>query len=107
VPGEAGMGDGGGGTDDGGSALEWLPSWATTNQRTEDRNEPPPLGDATLRQFVWPCYSGNEIRIQLSNDRGNAPVEITKVHIAHAAPLGEGEIVTGTDTASTRDCSNI
>ena len=103
-PGDGGaLADGGGGTGEPG--MEWLPSWATTNQRTEDRNEPPPLGDMTLRQFVWPSYSGNEIRLQLSNDRGNGPVEITKVHIAHAAPLGEGEIDTDTDTAFTWDGS--
>lgn len=80
---------------------EWLPSWATTIQRTEDRNEPPPLGDKTLRQFVWPSYPGQEIRLQLSNERGEAPVEITSVHIARAMPLGRGEIDASTDTAFT------
>jgi lysophospholipase L1-like esterase len=81
--------------------MEWLPSWATTLQRTEDRNEPPPLGGKTLRQFIWPSYTGSEIRIQLSNERGNGPVEMTKVHIAHAMPLGQGQIDTATDTEFT------
>jgi lysophospholipase L1-like esterase len=76
----------------------WLPSWATTLQRTEDGNEPPPLGGKTLRQFVYPSYSGSEIRILLSNERGNAPVDITKVHMAHAQSLGQGQIDASTDT---------
>ena len=106
IEGDAGVpGDGGMTGDGGASELEWLPSWATSNQRTEDRNEPPPLGDTTLRQFVWPSYAGNEIRIQLSNERGNAPVEITKVHIAQAMPLGTGAIDVSTDTEFTWDGS--
>ena len=96
-PGDAGVGDGGT------AQLEWLPSWATTIQRTEDRNEPPPLADTTLRQFIWPSYSGSEVRIQLSNERGDGPVEITKVHLARALPLGNGEIDPDTDTAFTWD----
>lgn len=81
--------------------LEWLPAWATTNQRTEDRNEPPALADSTLRQFVWPSYSGSEIRLQLSNQRGEAPVEITKVHIAKAKTVGTSEIDVDTDVELT------
>lgn len=75
----------------------WLPSWATTNQRTEDKNEPPPLTGRTLRQFVWPSYSGGQIRVQLSNQRGELPAEIAKVHVAKALPLYIGEIDPTTD----------
>lgn len=85
--------------------LEWLPAWATTNQRTEDRNEPPPLTDTTLRQFVWPSYSGNEIRVQLSNQRGEAPVEITKVHVARGTTPGMTDIDVATDVELTWDGS--
>ena len=92
---------GGDTSEPGNETLAWLPSWATTIQRTEDNNEPPPLGGKTLRQFVWPSYSGNEIRIQLSNERGEAPVELSKVHIAHAMPLGQGQIDSTTDAQFT------
>lgn len=103
-PGSAGedMGAGGGmSTDSPELGMEWLPSWSTTLQRTEDANEPPPLAGKTLRQFVFPSYAGNEIRIELSNERGNAAVAISKVHIAVAEPLGEGRIDAGTDVAFT------
>lgn len=102
-PGEAGAGGlGTGGT----GTLEWLPSWATTIQSTEPNNLPPALGNNTLRQFVWPTVSGQEIRIQLSNEKGSTPVEIQKVHIARALTEGSagssgGQIDTATDAAFT------
>ena len=68
--------------------LEWLPSWATTIQSTEPNNLPPPLANNTLRQFVWPTVSGQQIRIQLSNEKGSGPVDIQKVHIARAPTQG-------------------
>lgn len=87
-------------------AREWLPSWATTIQSTEPRNLPPPLNNNTLRQFVWPTVSGQEIRIQLSNEKGATPVDIQKVHIARALTTDDpgnsgGQIDTTTDTAFT------
>ncbi len=85
-------------------SLEWLPSWATTIQRTEPNNLPPPLANATLRQFVWPTLSGQQIRIQLSNEKGTSPVSIQKVHIARALTQAnpgnsQGQIETVTDAA--------
>lgn len=97
----AGASAGGGGAGPAPSEMEWLPSWGTTLQRTEDSNEPPPLAGKTLRQFIWPSYTGSEIRIELSNERGNGPVEMSKVHIAHAEPLGQGRIDASTDAAFT------
>jgi len=82
--------------------MEWLPSWATSIQLTEDRNAPTEsLANKTLRQFVYPTYSGNQIRIQLSNEKGTGPVEISKVHIAKAQALGSGAIDAGTDAEFT------
>ena len=83
------------------ATMEWLPSWATTIQKTEERNNPPPLGGKTLRQFVWPTYPGSQVRIQLSNEKGDGPVEISKVHIANAQPLGSGAIDAATDAEFT------
>ncbi len=111
--GSAGAGGGsagaGGGSAGGASKdLEWLPSWATAIQQVEKRNTPWPdktatLAGKTLRQFVWPTYSGDEIRLQLSNERGTQPLEISKVHVAMADGVGEGKIDAATDTALTFD----
>ena len=83
---------------------EWLPSWATTIQRTEPNNLPPALGNATLRQFVWPTVSGRQIRIQLSNEKGSSAIEVQKVHIARALTANNpgnsnGQIDSATDAA--------
>lgn len=99
---------------------EWLPSWATSIQVTEEGNLPgaPPAGGGcdqtcksyfsgnTVRQFVWPTVSGEEIRIRLSNEKGSVPVEIQKVHVAIAKTAGDpansnGQIDVATDVALT------
>ncbi|HMA94610.1 MAG TPA: GDSL-type esterase/lipase family protein [Polyangiaceae bacterium] len=82
---------------------EWVPSWATTIQRTETSNLPPALGGNTLRQFVWPTLSGKRIRIQLSNERGNGPVEIKKVHIAMAKGTDSTASSGGIDAATDKE----
>lgn len=105
--GGAANGTGGDASGGGGGELEWLPSWATTIQRTEASNEPTTsLPGKTLRQFVWPTVSGSQIRIQLSNERGNGPVDLAKVHIALAKTAGDpansmGDIDSATDAAFT------
>lgn len=82
--------------------MEWLPSWATSIQLTEERNAPTEsLANRTLRQFVFPTYSGSQIRLQLSNEKGTGPVEISKIHIAKATPLGSGQIDASTDAEFT------
>ncbi len=94
-------GDAAGGAAAGGATdEEWLPSWGTTCQKTEDRNLPPPLAGKTLRQFLWPTYPGSQIRVELSNIKGTAPVVITKVHIAMAGASGSA-IDAGTDAEFT------
>jgi lysophospholipase L1-like esterase len=103
--GAAGTGSGGTGSGEV-AAMEWLPSWATTIQSTETANLPPPLPNNTLRQFVWPTVSGEQIRIQLSNERGASPVDIQKVHIAKALTAADpgnsgGQIDAATDAAFT------
>lgn len=90
-----------GDTTGGVEAQEWLPSWATSIQKTEPNNLPStPFAGNTVRQYVWPTYSGNEIRLQLSNEEGSGPLEIAKVHIAKAGG-SSGQIDLGSDTAFT------
>ncbi len=103
--GEAGMSAGGmGGAPDGNGGAppteDWLTSWGTSIQSMEPSNMPPPLGGMTLRQYVWVTFSGDTIRLELSNEKGTAPVEITKVHIAKPGQ-GAGQIDPATDAEFT------
>lgn len=93
--------------------LEWLPSWGTTIQRTEVKNLPnngadPKTSwtDKTVRQFIWPTFSGEEIRIRLNNEKGESPLEVKKLHIAKAKTAADpgtsgGQVDVTTDTALT------
>lgn len=105
--GSAGVGGSAGASGGSDNGSEWVPSWATTIQRVEANNKPTtPLAGNTLRQFLWPTLSGTKIRIQLSNERGNGPVDIAKVHIAMAKTAGDpnnsmGAIDASTDAAFT------
>jgi lysophospholipase L1-like esterase len=99
----------GGGAGTGGSAgtLEWLPSWATTIQGYEsskaDHQPAKPLPNNTLRQFVWPTFSGGHVRLQLSNEKGAQALEITKLAIALAKPSSDAGTGGGAvDTASSK-----
>lgn len=84
--------------------LEWLPSWATTIQGYEssktDHQPAKPLPNNTLRQFVWPTFTGGHVRLQLSNEKGAEPLQIQKVHLALAGS-GGGAIEASSDTALT------
>lgn len=104
--GTASGGDGAGGTP---ASLEWLPTWATTMQSLETNKPdhvPPALPNNTLRQFVWPTVSGGKVRLQLSNEKGETPVDIQKVHIARAKnqtdpQANTGQVDPGTSTPLT------
>jgi lysophospholipase L1-like esterase len=86
--GAGGAGGSAAGTGGSSGTLEWLPSWATTIQGYEssksDHQPAKPLPNNTLRQFVWPTFSGGQVRLQLSNEKGAQPLQIQKVAIALA-----------------------
>lgn len=91
-------GMGGGGMEPG--AETWLGVWAGAPQLTEPHNNPPTsLANNTLRQLAYVSFGGSEVRLQLSNEFGDGPVTINKVHIAQSAS-GSG-IVPGTDVGLT------
>ncbi len=81
----------------------WLPSWACSIQGYEstkaDHQPPIALPNNTLRQFVYPTYDGTEVRIQLSNEKGEAPLDLAQVHIA--LPTSNSGIDPNSDTAFT------
>jgi len=64
----------------------WVGTWGTSPQLTEPDNEPPvPLAESTLRQFAYVSIGGGELRVQISNEFGDAPVTVNGVHFAIAA----------------------
>jgi lysophospholipase L1-like esterase len=101
---DAGASGSGGGSGGSSGGPEWLPSWATTMQGYEsakaDHQPAKPLPNNTLRQFVWPTFTGGQVRLQLSNEKGAEPLQVQKVHIALAG-TGAGSIDTASDKALT------
>jgi len=60
----------------------------------------------TIRQFIWPTFSGSEVRIRLNNEKGTTALDVQKVHIAKANTTNDpgssaGQIKTDTDVAFT------
>ncbi len=82
-------------------ALHWVGSWACAAQLTEPDNLPPAPGlcGNTLRQVVHASLGGNQLRVQLSNAYGEAPLTLRSVHLARSA--GDSAIDTATDLALT------
>jgi len=79
----------------------WVGTWAAAQQLVEPHNMPPSPGLAnnTLRQVVRVSIGGEKIRLKLSNEYGNGPLEIKAVHLAQAAGAhrikpGTGLIIT-------------
>jgi lysophospholipase L1-like esterase len=67
--------------------LGWVGAWATGPQLTEPQNLPPApgLANGSLRQNVFPTLSGGRVRVLLSNEFGEAPVEFESVRLARSA----------------------
>ena len=68
------------------SADNWTGTWATAPEWTGagDMPKKTTLTDNSVRQIVHVSLGGQEIRVQLSNDLSNEPVEIQSVYIADA-----------------------
>jgi lysophospholipase L1-like esterase len=79
----------------------WIGTWASGQQLTEPRNNPPEpgLSNNTLRQVVHVTLGGSQLRVQFSNAYGTSPVTINAAHIAASA--GGGTIDPATDKALT------
>ena len=85
---------------DGGAAeAQWVGSWAASQQLVEPGNalSADDLRDATLRQVVHLSLGGSEIRLQLSNRFGTAPLHLTAVHIARSLSPDTDKTVPGSD----------
>lgn len=83
--------------------LNWVGSWAASQQLPEPQNSLPPelLNDATLRQIVHLSAGGTPLRIHLSNAFGFQPLHLTAVHIARPLSPATSAIDPATDKAVT------
>lgn len=64
---------------------EWTGTWATAPQSTNNGNMPKTsMNNCAIRQTVHVSLGGNVIRLQFSNEYGNAPLKIKSVYIADA-----------------------
>ncbi|MBQ0062778.1 MAG: SGNH/GDSL hydrolase family protein [Prevotella sp.] len=65
------------------NAQSWVCTWATAPMNTVENNMPPvSLGNHALRQIVHVSCGGDSIRLKLSNEYSEAPLEIRSVFIA-------------------------
>jgi lysophospholipase L1-like esterase len=81
------------------SRLNWVGSWAASQQLPEPQNSLPPelLNDATLRQIVHLSVGGSALRIHLSNAFGPLPLHLTSVHVARPLSSAAAAIDPATD----------
>jgi hypothetical protein len=70
----------------GGAGTRWVGTWGAAPQLTETENLPPApgLSNNSLRQIFYVSIGGSRLRLQLSNQYGNAPLVISGVHLARS-----------------------
>ena len=85
------------------SQLNWVGSWAASQQIPEQQNAlaPDDLRDATLRQIVHLTFGGPTLRVRVSNVFGAAPLHLTSIHIANPISAASASIDPATDKALT------
>jgi lysophospholipase L1-like esterase len=81
------------------SRVNWVGSWAASQQIPEPQNALPPddLRDATLRQIVHLTIGGPTLRVHLSNAFGTASLHFTSVHIAKPITTASARIDPASD----------
>ncbi len=76
------------------ASKHWVATWATAEQIAEPHNNPPiPLAGNSIRQIVQTSIQGEKLRVKLSNEFGNAPVEIKAAEIAVALTSGNSALI--------------
>lgn len=81
----------------------WFTAWGTAMLTATVDETPidPSLKENTCRQQVRVSIGGDKIRITLSNEYGDIPLNIESVHIAHLVNNSSSAIDTSTDTVIT------
>jgi lysophospholipase L1-like esterase len=84
-----------------GARVNWVGSWAASQQIPEPQNAlaPDDLRDATLRQIVHLSLGGTTLRVHLSNAFGSAPLHFASVHIARPVSSASARIDVASDKA--------
>lgn len=67
---------------------KWVSCWGNATSIT-DRKECVYMKDLTLRYPIRMCFSGSHLRLRFSNLTGTEPVSLTRVFVAHSAPVFE------------------
>ncbi|HLY61254.1 MAG TPA: SGNH/GDSL hydrolase family protein [Terriglobia bacterium] len=85
------------------SPMNWVGSWAASQQIPEPQNAlaPDDLRDATLRQIVHLSIGGPMLRVRVSNAFGTAKLHLTSVHIASPISAASARIDPATDKVLT------
>lgn len=64
---------------------KWTGTWATAPQFTTEGNMPKmELSNCAIRQIVHVSLAGKQVRLQISNEYGEAPLQIKSIYIADA-----------------------
>lgn len=71
------------------SPVSWVGTWSTALQLVEPHNMPPEpgLSSNSLRQVVRVSIGGDQLRLHLSNEYGNAPLLVSSARIADSAGM--------------------
>lgn len=88
------------------NAQKWVTTWASAQQLTEPHNLPPEpfLAGNSYRQIIQVSIGGEEVRLRLSNEWSDSPLEIKGIEIARAlTPGATYEIDEATTVALTFD----
>ena len=80
---------------------EWVSSWAAAEMALDPKDALPAGQDLTLRQLVRVTIGGPVVRLRISNAFGNAPLEISGVHVARPISPAAPGIDSATDKAVT------
>jgi lysophospholipase L1-like esterase len=80
---------------------QWLSSWAAAEIPIDPNDALPTGNDLTLRQLVRVTTGGGVIRLRISNEFGNVPLEIRGVHVAKAISPASSAVESSSDKVIT------
>lgn len=72
------------------TGMQWIGTWSAAPDATS-----PPLAGQTVRQVIRTSMGGEQVRLRLSNLRGEGPVTLGPVHVAQRGR--DASIVAGSD----------
>lgn len=84
------------------NAQKWVTTWASAQQLTEPHNLPPEpfLAGNSYRQIIQVSIGGEEVRLRLSNEFSDSPLEIKGIEMAYALTPGASYEIDEASTVS-------